>query len=250
MSLIQKLLTLNHADRQLRALRTRLDGAELVLAKAKRSEQEASTREREFKVQAMQIRASAVNIEAESGSINERIERHRAELNKSTNMKQYESLLAEMKMLQDKRGELESQAIQYLERADQLESQATSASSDLQKRHEASTLAESELSERRTDIGERLTELESARSQAAAAIPAIELARFNKLADATDGEAMAEVITLDVKRREYACGECHMELPTATFAAVATHPETIFSCATCRRILYLAAEPEGAEATV
>lgn len=250
MSLIHNLLTLNHADRQLRALRTRLDGAELVLTKAKRSELDAATREREFKVQAMQVRATAANIEAESGSIHDRIERHRAELNKSTNMKQYESLLAEMKMLQDKRSELDSQALQYLERADQLESQASSASGDLQKRHDASARAESELAERRADIGERLTELELARAQAAAAIPATELARFNKLADATDGEAMAEVVTLDVKRREYACGECHMELPSATFAAVATHPESVFSCATCRRILYLANEPESAEATV
>ncbi|MDA0802612.1 MAG: hypothetical protein O2819_02515 [Planctomycetota bacterium] len=250
MSLIANLLTLHHADRQLRALRTRLDGAEAALAKSKHAEVDAGIRARELKVQAMQLRAAAANIEAESGSVQSRIERHREELNKSTNMRQYETLLADMKLQQDKRGELDSSALNFMEKADQLDTQVQAAAAEVSRRHHAMELAETELIERRADIGERLTELEVARDRAAADVPAVELALFNQLADATDGETMAEVVTVDAKRREFACAECNMELPTAIFSAVATHADAVFQCSTCRRILWLAAEPEQAEATV
>lgn len=248
MSLTDNLLALYHADRQVRALRTRLSGAEQALARAKRAVHDSAARVTELRAQALQLKASAANIEAESGTLQARIERHRGELNKSTNMKQYEALLSEMRLLQDQRNELDSQALQFLTKADEVGAQADTAQADADRRQVVAQAAQADLATRTADVGERLAELEAARAAAAEAVPTAELTRFNHIADLTDGEAMAEVITLDARRREYACGECNMELPSFAHSAVASQPDTVHQCTTCKRILYLAAAPEKAEA--
>lgn len=249
MSLSDNLLALHHADRQVRALRTRLTGAERALARARNQAQEASAKSSELRAQSLQLRASAANLEAESGTLKARIEKHREELNRSTNMKQYESLLAEMRLLQDQRSELDSQALQLLTRADESDGRLEAAKSDEARRASAAVAAEADLATRTADVGERLAELESARATAASAVPAAALVRFNQVADATDGEAMSEVVTLDARRREYACSECHMALPSFAFSAVMSEPDEIHQCTSCKRILYLpAAAPTEAGA--
>ncbi|MDA1007541.1 MAG: C4-type zinc ribbon domain-containing protein [Planctomycetota bacterium] len=240
MSLAQNLINLYQADRLVRALRVRLTSAEQTLRAAKTAEINADVRTRELKLQVNQLRATASGIDVESRSIQDRIDKHRGELNLSTNMRQYEALLSEMKLLQDKRSELDDQALGLLMKADQLETERVTAQATQTDRHARTETAEVELAARATDIGDRLSELERKRAEAAAHVPEAELARFNALSEATDGEAMAEVIEIDVKRREYACGECHIELPSSIYAAVASNPNAIAQCTSCRRILYIA----------
>jgi predicted nucleic acid-binding Zn-ribbon protein len=247
MSLKQQLMTLHRVNTQVTGLRQRLDSAERFLNAQQRVLDELDQQAEELRRQVRQLEAISGNLETESKGIAERVEKLRLDLNASKNDKQYQAILADVKSLQGKRDEIETQALGHMERAEALRAQLATLQSSIDERTTVRDRAKADLDQRHADVGERLGQLEEEREQAARAIPPDVRKIFERVASETEGEAMAPVIEISRRHREYACGACNLEIPKESFSRLAGPAEAVVQCKACTRILYIA---EGAEVAV
>ena len=68
------------------------------------------------------------------------------------------------------------------------------------------------------------------------------LDRYEMLLDDLDGDVMAEVLEVDRRRREYACGECSVHLPFDQVNRITGNADEVLQCETCMRILFVSEE--------
>jgi predicted nucleic acid-binding Zn-ribbon protein len=240
MSLIENLVSLHRVDSQVRALRGRLDSATTYLKSQERQHADACARRDELRSQIRQMQATAVNLENESNAIRDRIEALRDELNKSTNQKTYSTILAELKMLQEKRDEADERALAQLGKVEEAKAKLVEVEALAAQRQELLESATKERDQCQADVGDRLAELERERAQAASHVPAKELDLFNRAAEVHEG------VATDARRREYVCGACNMELPPEKYAVLSTNPNAAVVCVSCKRILFMAPETQDA----
>lgn len=247
MSLKQQLLVLHRVNTQVMGLRQRLDSAQRFLNAQQRSLDELEVQAEELRRQIKALEATSANLETESRGIGERIEKLRVDLNASKNDRQYQAILADVKGLQGKRDEVETQALGHLERIESLRQQLGGLQGSLDERTTMRDRAQGDLDQRQADVGDRLAQLEQEREQAARAMPSEVRSIFERVSGETDGEAMAPVIEISRRHREYACGACNLEIPKESFMRLAGPAEVVVQCRTCSRILYI---PEDAEVSV
>ena len=78
----------------------------------------------------------------------------------------------------------------------------------------------------------------------AAEVPADALAVFNRVVAKHEDAAMAPLVKDDDHglSLSYSCGGCHMQLTQNVYVTLAGNHDTILTCPSCSRILYL--EPE------
>lgn len=239
MTLLGDLVSLHQVDCQVRALRGRLDTAERHFKSQERLQQELAGRLAEVKSQIRQHQATAANHEAEGGSIKTKIETYRSQLNQSTNPKQYAAILNELKVLQAQRDEIDTLELAQLQKADDLAVKLTELETKVSERVTLCESAKKEIGVCRGEVGTRLGELDRERTDASARIPKRELDVFDRVADLYEGEAMSELVAVDVRRREYVCGVCNMELPPDKYATLASNPNVVVTCTSCHRILFM-----------
>lgn len=197
-------------------------------------------------LQRKQRRANIANIETEIGSIDSRIEHLRDELNKAVNDKQYSALLAEMNTIKEHRKAFEDEELIEMTAAEELDLSATDITQRQEERKKVMKVATKELGVRKSEIAEQLAELETERATAATIIPDSVLDEFDSLSDDYDGEAMAAIEIIDLKRREYSCTSCSLRLPLDSITSMLGNKEGIVKCVSCDRILYLEAESREA----
>lgn len=246
MSLKQQLMTLHRVNTQVTGLRQRLDSAERFLRAQQHVLDELEQQAEELRRQVRQLEAVSGNLETESKGIAERIEKLRLDLNASKNDKQYQAILADVKNLQQKRDEVDTQALAHMERAESLRSQHAELDAAVAERTTLVERAQADLDQRKADVGDRLARLEEEREQAARVLPEETRSLFDRVSDETDGEVMAPMIEISKRHREYACGACNIELPKESFAQLSGTGNVVVQCRACERILYVPVENEVA----
>ncbi|MSR29717.1 MAG: hypothetical protein EXS03_09135 [Phycisphaerales bacterium] len=239
MTLLGDLVSLHQVDCQVRALRGRLDTAERHYATQERQRKDVAARIEEVRSQIRQHQATAANLEAEGGSVKMRIDQFRGQLNLATNPKQYAALLNELKTMQAQRDEFDGLALAQLQKSEELQGRLADLDTKVAERAAVCAAARREIETCRGEVGARLGELDRERTGASAKIPSRELDIFDRVADLYDGEAMAELVAVDAKRREYVCGACNMELPPDKYATLASNANVVVICTSCHRILYI-----------
>ncbi|MSR18201.1 MAG: hypothetical protein EXS00_03370 [Phycisphaerales bacterium] len=237
MSTISDLKNLNRADAQVRALRSRVDSARSNSESAQSRLDIADNRRNELQSQSRQLQATLDNQEQESKVILERIERLRADLNTSTNTKQYTALLTEMKSLQDGRDKIDDVILAHMQKLETLSAEANRSEEAVTAAQAVRDQSDADLKERQTDVGERLAELEIERTKAARHLSSDNLKLFEAVAMEHDGDALSEIIVVSKRHREYACSECNMLVPQAYAAKAAANEDSIVLCPSCKRIL-------------
>lgn len=240
MALIENLKTLHRVDSQVRALRTRVDSAKTYLAAQERQLEVLGKQKTDLETQERQLKASVHALEVEQAAATERVEKLRGELNQSTNDKQYRALLNEMKGLELKKDEIVQHAVEAMQRTDETHARLEAHLATIAERLKVRDLAKTKLDECQADVGERLSELEAERTKAADLLPEIARELFDRVADTTEGEAMAEVTIVSLRHREFACGECNMEIPFEAYAQLKSAADSVVQCKACSRILFLA----------
>ena len=251
MTLISSLRALHLVDSQVRGIRNRFDGAERDL---KRHQQQLDTllgRRKDHEAQSRQLQAAVANLELEDKTFKDRLEHLRAELNSSSNPRQYNALRDELKVIEGKRDALAERILAQMENVEKLKAEMSAGDAPIADRTKLRDLAKAALDEAKSELGERLAELESQRARAASNLKPEVLESFEEAADQNDGEALAEVTVVSVRHREFACGGCNAELPLDAFSRVSAQRDDLVTCMNCGRILYMDVVPErpGAKKT-
>ncbi|MDP7009611.1 MAG: hypothetical protein QGI78_08585 [Phycisphaerales bacterium] len=239
MPLIENLLALYSVDKQVRGLTSRVESAKVYLRVQKRQLEEIELELAENEQQTKQHKAHIATIETETGSIDNRIEHLREELNKAVNDKQYSAVLAEINTLKEQRKAFEDEELSEMAAVETLEEQASTIKTRSEERTTLVDAATAELNTRESEIAEQLAELEQQREAAASVIPPEALATFDSIADDYEGEAMAAIDVEDLKRREYSCNSCSLRISLDALTTLLGTSETIVTCGSCDRILYL-----------
>lgn len=240
MPLLENLLTLFRVDSQVRALSSRVESAKTYFAAQERQLVLLEKQKGELETQLRQLQASVHGLEVEQKSASERVDKLRAELNNSTNDKQYKAILNEMKVLENQKDEIVKRAVEEMGRVEETKKRIEVHIATMAERVKIRDVAKSKLDECMGDVGERLAELEKERTRAADLIPDKDRKTFDRVANLTEGQAMAEITVVDLRHREFACGECNIEVPFETYARLASNSESVVQCKACERILYLA----------
>ena len=60
-----------------------------------------------------------------------------------------------------------------------------------------------------------------------------------------DGEAMAEVVEINRRHREYACDACNMQMPFNLISTLHNTSDEVVRCPACGRILHIQEEMRG-----
>ena len=239
---MNNLLTLYKVDRQVRSLRSRVESAEIYLNIQNKQLQEIETQRSENEQQVKQRKSNIALIETETGSIDERVNHLRDELNQAVNDKQYSALLAEVNTLKERRKAYEDEELIEMAAVEELETTASEIGEKFEDRQKVTVVAEKDLQTREKEVAKRLNELETEREHAAEMIPQEALSIFDGIADDFDGEAMASIEVIDLKRHEYSCTCCSLTLPLEAITTMLGNQDSIVSCPSCDRILYLEAE--------
>lgn len=193
----------------------------------------------DLSTQLRQLHAQVGNNQNEVRSLDERITKIRNELNATTNSKQYNMLLGGLKSAENDKRELEDQGKALQDKITQVQTKVDGLQGVRTERGGLRDSAQGELDQRLSDVSERLAELERDRARAASAIPPEQLDAFDRVAALHDGEAMASVVTISARHREYACGACNCEIPFESYSRLRGHPDSIVQCMNCQRILHL-----------
>jgi predicted nucleic acid-binding Zn-ribbon protein len=246
MPLIENLLTLYKVDRQVRSLRSRVESAQIYLNVQAKQMDALTLEQSENETLTKQRKANVANIETEIGSIDTRIDHLRDELKTAVNDKQYSALLAEVNTIKEHRKAFEDQELAEMGSLEELEQTATDIAKRTDERDKVRQVASKELKVRESEISEQLAELEVERNTAAAVIPEDTLEEFDSLADDYEGEAMAAIEIIDLKRREYSCTSCSLHLPLDSITTMLGNSDAVVKCVSCDRILYLEAESREA----
>jgi predicted nucleic acid-binding Zn-ribbon protein len=246
MALMDSLLNLFQVDAQVRGLRSRLQSAERYFNAQSGHVTALEQQKSELKARKKQLTATIANHETDLACIDERLEKLRNDLNNSVTNKQYTAVLTEMNTVKLQRKEVESTVLELMEQVETIEAEVGEVETQITERIKVREIATTQLDERKTEIGDRLAELEREREAAAAEIPEAERRLFNKLADDYDGEAMAKVEEVSRRHREYACGACSLQIPFERVATLTSNANTLVSCASCHRILYIEEETKAA----
>lgn len=244
MSLIEDLRALHLVDAQVRGIRTRLDNAERDLKRQQGQLDTLLAQRREQESQLRQLQATVANLELEDRVFQERIAQLRGELNSTSNTKQYNAIRDSLKQIEEKRDAVAERVLAQMENVERVKAQLATGEEPLANRTKLRDLAASALAEAQAAVGERLTELEGERDRAAARLPEPALAAFDDAANHNEGEALAEVMVVDLRHREFACGGCNAELPRDAFSRVAARRNEVVTCISCGRILFMDTLPE------
>ena len=119
MALLDSLLTLHRVDSQVRALRSRVASAETYFRAQEKQLALLAKQKAELETQLKQLQASVHALEVEQTSATGRVDKLRAELNTSTNDKQYKAILNEMKSLEAQKDEVVKRAVEEMQRAEE-----------------------------------------------------------------------------------------------------------------------------------
>jgi len=239
MPVMNVLLALHQTERQIRALRSRVDSAELYLTMQQRKRDELKECQEALTAKRLQRQAHVSTLETEAQVVEERLSKLREDLNSATSTKEYHGLLNEVNTQKDIKRTLDDQALGELSEIENADLELAAFDSQMVERKTVVKKAKQDLGERESEVAEQLQTLEGEREQKRADVSGGVLDRYEVLLEDLDGDVMAEVLEIDRKRHEYACGECSVHLPFDQVNRITGNADEVLQCETCMRILFV-----------
>ncbi|MCH2133284.1 MAG: hypothetical protein MK116_06000 [Phycisphaerales bacterium] len=249
MPLIEDLLELNLVERQLRGLQSRVHSAETYARAQQRQMDELAQRKEELGTRRKQRQVAIHGHETDIGSIDERLEKLRNDLNTASTTKQYSTVLEEMNTIKATRGGTDDLILGEMTEIETIDTDMATLDGEIAERQTVLDSAHRELEERKQAVSERVAELQADRDVKAAVIPASALDTYDRCADDFDGDAMAAIEEIDKRRREYCCGSCNLNLPFNIVVQLMSNSTQLTQCENCLRILYVTPEMKAETVT-
>lgn len=187
-------------------------------------------------IQQHQLRAQ--QLESEIRQHEEHVAKLRQQLNTTRTTREYAAILTEINTEKADSNKIEDQALEAMQgieqtkaALEQLEQQRVAMVQRLERSRRA-------LEEFITKTKDQWQQLEQRKEKLAQDVPAEALAKFERVAEYHEGDAMAEILRPYPKEDEFVCGGCHMTLTAETVNALLTRDE-LQTCNNCGRILFL-----------
>lgn len=236
MSVTLQLLKLFQVDKQLRGLRSRLDGAERFLAQQKMLLKDIDDKKGGFETQLKHLRAAQANDEGEAARVESRINALREQMNSMKTAKEYGAAVNELNNYKEAKTRAEESALESMTRIEQLEGQVADLRKQSEDRNKLVAQAEIDRVAREAEIKDRLEELKAQRAAMAQGIPQDAINILEGLIKLRGDEAMCPVEILDRRNHEYSCSGCMMTLPVEVVNTMLAGKLT--RCVSCSCIVF------------
>ncbi len=229
---------LQDVERELVRLRSEKSDKERAIAVAARLLKQLDEQITTKKVESQQHQLKAQRLESEIRQHEEHVAKLRQQLNTTRTTREYAAILTEINTEKADSSKIEEQALQALQSVDQskaelqqIDDQRTSLLQRIDRaRHGLDTFA--------SQNKDQWQDLEKRKEELAQDIPGAILAKFERVAEYHEGDAMAEIQKPHPKRDEFVCGGCHMTITNEAVNALMTRDD-LQMCNNCGRILYL-----------
>jgi len=179
-----------------------------------------------------QIRLARRGIEKEVETIASEGRKLEGQLHAIKTNKEYTALLHEIELLKSKRSDQETKILESFDREEKLSAAAAAAEKRVQAEEAKRKEGEETLTREAAELDQRIHSLSQDRDAVKPRVPASLLSRYDRLASARDGVAVAEV-------KKGACGACFKGL-TPHALQEARKGDQIQICESCGRIMILA----------
>lgn len=235
---LEALHRLQAVERQLATFRRDRESLERRVVYHKRQAEEAeqklkerhdTTRERQVKLDALQLDVTARE---------ESVDHHRQALNTAKTNKEYAAILTAMNTEKADNSKLETEILRLMDAVQELQDDTSNLEAARAELLEDVAGAEKALGTYEAESRRQFEGLRDDREQCAEKVPPSALATFNRVAGHHDGEALVPVCKLHPKREEYGCSGCNMQVTLEIVNTLHTRDD-IQICRVCGRILFL-----------
>ncbi len=237
MSVTKQLLELFRVDKQLRGLRSRLDGAERFYSQQAGLLAELDKQKLGLQTQVKQLKATISNEDGEAARLEARINLLREQMNSAKTSKEYNAFQSELNNYKTEKQTVEEREIDSMQKVEAIDNQLAEILTKYSERSAIAKTAKTDRDLKEADIKDRVTELAAQRDSLAASIPAHDRRQFEDLVKLRGDEAMAHVEILDRRNHEYSCSSCMMAVPVETASAIMTG--RLVNCPSCHCILFI-----------
>lgn len=238
MNITATLLRVYRVDRQLIGLQGRLKGAQRFLDEQSKQLESFETKRGQAEKQLLQLKAQIGEQEGESARLEARISALREQMNSARTNKEYKALLTEVNTLKVEQDKINEAALGLMSKADELTQELDGYSKLRDEREKVRKVAVDDRDKHHNEIRERLTQLQAERAEVVKGVSAQVMAVYDELVRIRDGDAMSPVEVQDLKRHEFTCGGCMMNIPIEVVNGLLSSGK-LSQCPSCRCILYV-----------
>lgn len=235
---LDALHALQEIERQLAAIRSKADSKRRQVRVHQRAlqKQDALIEEKQKAQQSGQMEIDRIDLDlrAKEDSLN----KHREALNRAKTNKEYAAILTAINTEKADNTKLESHQLEIMAGLDSVRAESERFMAERERILERVAAAEQSLASYMDETAREVERLERECATVSQAVGPGVLETFRRIAGKHDGEAMAEIILLNAKRDEYACGGCHMAVRLQQVIGCKERGDIIL-CGSCGRIMYL-----------
>ncbi len=234
---LDALHALQVVERRLGALRSKIDAKKRRVRAAKRAvdKQNLLISEKQAAGKACQMEFDGIDLDVKSRE--EEMAKHRDALNKAKTNKEYAAILTTINTEKADNAKLESRQLELMTILEAQKAETDTLIEERERLEKKVAATEKDLADTEAACAGDLAKLTAEREVAAQGIDPSILTTFDRVAERHEGEAMAEIVAVNIKRNEYCCGWCNMSLTLEQVIAAETRDE-IQNCSSCGIILY------------
>ncbi len=235
---LDALHALQEIECKLAAIRGKADSKRRQVRVHQRARQKQDTliEEQERSRQASQLEIDRIDLDLRTKE--DSMAKHREALNKARTNKEYAAILTAINTEKADNTKMESRQLEVMAGIDAVRARAESLTDERARIDERIAAAEQALRDYELETADEVGKLQRECDAASKDVGAGILSTFRRIAEKHEGEAMAEIVMLNAKRDEYACGGCNMAVRLQQVIGCKERGDIVL-CGSCGRILYI-----------
>jgi predicted nucleic acid-binding Zn-ribbon protein len=231
---LSRLRELQSIDEKMLSLQKQQAAQPVLLERARKNLQELESALATLKAEKRELQKSAHSREVELKTYEERILRHKMQLNVTKSNKEYATMSHEIKVEQADQSKVEDAILEILERLDQTDAEFKKLTGQMEQGKKGTEAVASAVEVRLKEIDKELKQLEKRRREMAQTIDQQALADYERVFARMGASAIAPIDNLT-------CKGCNMAVTAQTVNDVIVGRRLV-RCPNCKCILYLAEE--------
>ena len=237
---LASLVTLQEEDLELDRLRKSCDAIGPQIDALALELQNSGIDLERFKNGLTQLLLKKKELEMDMSAKEEEIKKFQKEVNNVKTNEAYKAILKELDQAKTKERELEDNLLDVLQRLEDHQKELKGKEGEFKTKEQDTKGRIGELEKKREDMTHQVHEKSETRNSFAASVPEKLKTRYDSIRKGKGGVAVVPI-------QGIACGGCRFNLPPHVLNDVAKD-QTIVTCESCARILYLSTSPSPSQA--